>query len=203
MPDFADLFRRRDDTAPDLIAIDGTDRFLIDEAPHVHGDALRQPGEVAVVDDRLGVLTLGLITQYGASDIRVVQDSLVGERALEANAGTFGLRGFHHPDSLEDAFRDVRLVVLRLSKSHDRLDEIARTVARFAAPDVVLLCGGNVKYMNLSQNDVLRRSFGEVTASRGRGSRACSSRRTRCVPRRTVWPRPIPGPDRCTSTTSA
>ncbi|WNY33471.1 hypothetical protein Q9Q99_15675 [Curtobacterium flaccumfaciens] len=78
MPDFADFFRRRDDAAPDLIAIDGTDRFLIDEAPHVHGDALRQPGEVAVVDDRHGVLTLGLITQYGASDIRVVQDSLVG-----------------------------------------------------------------------------------------------------------------------------
>ncbi|MBF4606158.1 methyltransferase [Curtobacterium sp. VKM Ac-1393] len=169
VPDFADLFRHRDESAPDLIAIDGTDRFLIDEAPHVHGDALRQPGQVAVVDDRLGVLTLGLITQYGASDIRVVQDSLVGERALEANAGTFGLRGFHHPDSLEDAFRNVRLVVLRLSKSHDRLDEIARAVARFAAPDVVLLCGGNVKYMNLSQNDVLRRSFGEVTASRGRG----------------------------------
>ncbi|MCS6581713.1 class I SAM-dependent methyltransferase [Curtobacterium citreum] len=169
MPDFADLFRRDSGDEPDLIAIDGTDRFLIDEAPHVHGDALRQPGEVAVVDDRNGVLTLGLITQYGASDIRVVQDSLVAERALEANAGTFGLRGFHHPDSFEDAFRDVRLVVVRLSKSHDRLDEIARAVARFAAPDVVLLCGGNVKYMHVSQNDVLRRSFGEVTASRGRG----------------------------------
>lgn len=169
VPDFADLFRRDSGDEPDLIAIDGTDRFLIDEAPHVHGDALRQPGEVAVVDDRNGVLTLGLITQDGASDIRVVQDSLVAERALEANAGTFGLRGFHHPDSFEDAFRDVRLVVVRLSKSHDRLDEIARAVARFAAPDVVLLCGGNVKYMHVSQNDVLRRSFGEVTASRGRG----------------------------------
>ncbi len=169
MPDFADLFRRRDDSAPDLIAIDGTDRFLIDEAPHVHGDALRQPGEVAVVDDRHGVLTLGLITQHGAKDVRVVQDSLVGQRALEANAGTFGIRGFNHPSTFEDAFRDVRLVVLRLSKSHDRLDEIARAVARFAAPDVVLLCGGNVKYMHVSQNDVLRRSFGEVTASRGRG----------------------------------
>jgi len=168
-PDFADLFRRRDDSAPDLIAIDGTDRFLIDEAPHVHGDALRQPGEVAVVDDRHGVLTLGLITQHGAKDVRVVQDSLVGQRALEANAGTFGIRGFNHPSTFEDAFRDVRLVVLRLSKSHDRLDEIARAVARFAAPDVVLLCGGNVKYMHVSQNDVLRRSFGEVTASRGRG----------------------------------
>lgn len=168
-PDFADFFRRRDDDAPDLIAIDGTDRFILDEAPHVHGDALRQPGEVAVVDDRYGVLTLGAITVHGASDVRVVQDSLVGVRALEANAGTFGRRGFHHPDSLEQAFRDVRLVLLRLSKSNDRLDEIARAVARFAAPDVVLLCGGVTKHMNLSQNDVLRRYFGEVTASRGRG----------------------------------
>ena len=168
-PDFADFFRRRDDAAADLIAIDGTDRFILDEAPHVHGDALRQPGEVAVVDDRYGVLTLGAITVHGASDVRVVQDSLVGVRALEANAGTFGRRGFHHPATLEQAFTDVRLVLLRLSKSNDRLDELARAVARFAAPDVVLLCGGVSKHMNLSQNDVLRRYFGEVTASRGRG----------------------------------
>lgn len=168
-PDLADLFRRRDDDAPDLITIDGTDRFILDEAPHVHGDALRQPGEVAVVDDRNGVLTLGVITVHGASDVRVVQDSLVGVRALEANAGVFGRRGFHHPDSLERAFTDARLVLLRLSKANDRLDEIARAVARYAAPDVVLLCGGVSKHMNLGQNDVLRRYFGDVTASRGRG----------------------------------
>ncbi|MBT2502643.1 class I SAM-dependent methyltransferase [Curtobacterium sp. ISL-83] len=168
--DFADQFRRDPDGGePDLITIDGTDRFILDEAPHVHGDALRQPGEVAVVDDRNGVLTLGALTVHGASDVRVVQDSLVAERALEANAGTFGRRGFHHPETFEQAFRDVRLVLLRLSKSNDRLDEVARAVARFAASDVVLLAGGVSKHMNLSQNDVLRRSFGEVTASRGRG----------------------------------
>ena len=130
--DFADLFRRRSDAGPDLVAIDGTDRFILDEAPNVHGDAVRQPGAVTVVDDVHGVITLGVLALHGAADVRVVQDSLVGERALEANAGTFGLRGFHHPVTLEDAFRDVRLVVLRLSKSHDRLDEIARAVARFA-----------------------------------------------------------------------
>ncbi|WP_255252776.1 class I SAM-dependent methyltransferase [Curtobacterium sp. 'Ferrero'] len=168
-PEFADLFRRRGDDLPDLITIDGTDRFILDEAPHVHGDALRQPGEVAVVDDRNGVVTLGVIAVHGASDVRVVQDSLVAERALEANAGAFGRRGFHHPDTLERAFRDVRLVLLRLSKSNDRLDEVARAVARWAAPDVVLLCGGVSKHMNLGQNAVLRRYFGEVTASRGRG----------------------------------
>ncbi len=168
--DFADQFRRDpDDGGPDLVTIDGTDRFLLDEAPHVHGDAVRQPGDVAVVDDRFGVLTLGLITLHGASDVRVVQDSLVGVRALQASAGTFGLRGFRHAESAEQAFRDVRLVVLRLSKANDRLDEIARAVARWAAPDVVLLAGGVSKHMNLSQNDVLRRYFGEVTASRGRG----------------------------------
>jgi len=168
--DFADHFRRSSENEePDLVAIDGTDRFVLDEAPHVHGDALRQPGEVAVVDDRFGVLTLGVITLHGASDVRVVQDSLVGVRALQATAGTFGRRGFRHAESLEQAFRDVRLVLLRLSKSNDRLDEVARAVARFAAPDVVLLCGGVSKHMHLSQNDVLRRYFGEVTASRGRG----------------------------------
>ncbi|MCJ1714060.1 class I SAM-dependent methyltransferase [Microbacterium sp. M1A1_1b] len=168
--DFAAVFRRDPDAdEPDLVTIDGTDRFLLDEAPHVHGDALRQPGQVAVVDDRNGVLTLGLLTVHGAADVRVVQDSLSAERALEANAGTFGRRGFHHPDSLQDAFRGARLVLLRLSKSLDRLDEVARAVARYAAPDVVLLCGGQTKHMTLSQNDVLRRSFGDVVASRGRG----------------------------------
>jgi 16S rRNA (guanine1207-N2)-methyltransferase len=167
--DFADHLRR-DPTpgGPDLVSIDGTDRFMLDEAPNVHGDALRHPGSVATVDDRFGVLTIGVITLHGASEVRVVQDSLVGERALEATAGTFGHRGFHHPRTLEDAFRDVRLVLLRLTKSLDRLDEIARAVARWAAPDVVLLAGGRTKYMSLSQNDVLRRSFGEVVATRGR-----------------------------------
>jgi len=169
-PDFADLFHRRSTPeGPDLVAIDGTDRFILDEAPHLHGDAIRQPGEVAVVDDRYGVLTLGLLALHGASDVRVVQDSLVSERVLKANAGTFGRGGFHHPDSLEEAFRGVRLVLLRLTKSHDRLDEIARAVARWASPDVVLVAGGQTKHMALSQNDVLRRSFGDVTASRGRG----------------------------------
>jgi 16S rRNA (guanine1207-N2)-methyltransferase len=167
--DFVDHFRRDGGVAgPDLVTIDGTDRFMLDEAPHVHGDALRHPGSVVTVDDRYGVLTLGVVTLHGATDVRVVQDSLVGERALEANAGTFGRRGFHHPRSFEEAFRDARLVLLRLTKSNDRLDEIARSVARWAAPDVVLLCGGRTKYMTLAQNDVLRRSFGEVVASRGR-----------------------------------
>lgn len=197
VPDFADFFRRDPDDGPDLLAIDGTDRFLLDEAPRVHGDALRQPGAVTVVDDLRGTLTVGVIAVHGATKVRVVQDSLVGERALQAYAGTFGHSGFHHPSSFEDAFRDARLVILRLTKSHDRLDEIARAVARFASPDVVLLCGGRTKYMTLSQNDVLRRSFGEVTASRGRGKsrlliaqdplRAAANRAAVTAP----WPRVV------------
>lgn len=167
--DFVAHFRSETPIGADLIAIDGTDRFLLDEAPRVHGDALRHPGTVVVVDDRFGVLTLGVITLHGASDVRVVQDSLVGERALEANAGLFRRGGFHHPASLESAFRDARLVLVRLGKSLDRLDEVARAVARWGAPDVVLLAGGRTKFMTPAQNAVLRRSFGEVRATRGRG----------------------------------
>lgn len=166
--DFVAHFRSETPIGADLIAIDGTDRFLLDEAPRVHGDALRHPGTVVVVDDRFGVLTLGVITLHGASDVRVVQDSLVGERALEANAGLFRRGGFHHPASLESAFRDARLVLVRLGKSLDRLDEVARAVARWGAPDVVLLAGGRTKFMTPAQNAVLRRSFGEVRATRGR-----------------------------------
>jgi 16S rRNA (guanine1207-N2)-methyltransferase len=200
--DFVDHFRRFPEVdEPDLMAIDGTDRFLLDELPVLHADALRHPGAVTVVDDQFGVLTLGVISLHGASDVRVLQDSLVGERALEANAGTFGRRGFHHPQTDEEAFENARLVVMRLPKSNDRLDEIARAVARYAAPDVVLVAGGRTKHMTFSQNDVLRRSFADVSATRGRyrsrllvaadPQRAAAGRAASADP----WPRRVPSSD--------
>ena len=47
--------------------------------------------------------------------------------------------------------------MLRLPKSLDRLDDIARLVARHAKPTVALVAGGRLKYMTLSMNEVLGR----------------------------------------------
>ena len=47
-------------------------------------------GSVVVIGDEYGALTLGA-ADAGATGIRVHQDSLAGERALEANARTAGL----------------------------------------------------------------------------------------------------------------
>ena len=88
---FAQLRRAPDVEAPELVAVDATDRLLLDEAAAAL--ALCGPGEVAVVDDTYGALTLGAVALHGASDVRVAQDLLVGERALARNAERTGLAG--------------------------------------------------------------------------------------------------------------
>lgn len=60
----------------------------------------------------------------------------------------------------------ARLVLLQLPKALAELEEIADAVARWAAPDAVLVAGGRVKHMTLGQNEVLARSFARVQAER-------------------------------------
>ncbi|WP_324275243.1 hypothetical protein [Blastococcus brunescens] len=88
---FGRLRRAPDVEAPELVAVDATDRLLLDEA--AASLALCGPGEVAVVDDAYGALTLGAVALHGVSDVRVSQDLLVGERALARNAERTGLTG--------------------------------------------------------------------------------------------------------------
>jgi 16S rRNA (guanine1207-N2)-methyltransferase len=75
---FDQLRRAPDVEAPELVAVDATDRLLLDEAVGLL--AACGPGEVAVVDDAYGALTLGSVALHGARDVRVAQDLLVGER---------------------------------------------------------------------------------------------------------------------------
>ncbi|HET8878543.1 MAG TPA: class I SAM-dependent methyltransferase, partial [Arthrobacter sp.] len=60
------------------------------------------------------------------------------------------------------AVEGAALVLLQLPRSLAELEEIADAVARYAAPDAVLLAGGRVKHMSLGMNAVLARYFGEV-----------------------------------------
>ena len=168
MPTFAfDLLRRWPDVeAPNLFAVDATDRLLLDEA----AEAVRgAPDAVVVIGDHHGALTLGAVAQLGASSVRVHQDSLVGERALLENARTTGLLGsFTQHDLDAGLLTGARVVLLQLPKSLAALHEITELVAVHADPAVEVYAGGRIKHMTTSMNDVLRRGLAEVHATLAR-----------------------------------
>lgn len=159
-----DRLRRRPDVeAPNLFAADAADRLLADIA----GDAVQQPGLV-VIGDGYGALTLAAAAR-GARDIRVHQDALTGERALDANAAELELAGtYEHRPLDETLVRGARTVLLRLPRSLDALQEIATLIAEHARADVVVYAGGMLKHMTTAMNDVLGEVFGSVEASLAR-----------------------------------
>ena len=166
--DVLGLLRREPDVeAPELVAVDATDRLLLDLAADLI--ARCGPGEVAVIDDSYGALTLGAVALHGARDVRVAQDLLVGERALARNAERTGLTGTYRSVPLgPELAAGARLVLVQAPKALEALREIAEVLAASVAPDVTVLVGGRVKYMTHAMNGVLGDSFGEVSASLAR-----------------------------------
>ncbi|MFX6202051.1 hypothetical protein ABTF50_21860, partial [Acinetobacter baumannii] len=75
---------------PDLVAVDAADRLIFDESEAARADV--PEGDLGVIEDAYGALTLAAAAA-GARGIRVHQDALTGERALEANAARAGLDG--------------------------------------------------------------------------------------------------------------
>lgn len=168
------------------VAVDATDRLLLDEAATLIGQDLDR---VVVIGDRFGALTLGALA-LGARGVRVHQDAITAEAALRANSAraapalAAGRRQAaandtvpHEParpswtghDELEPSLlAGARLVLLQLPASLAELTEIAEFVARYADPAVTLLAGGRVKHMTHAMNDVLGASFAEVRASLAR-----------------------------------
>lgn len=168
MPEFSlNALRRWPDVeAENLYAVDATDRLLLGTA----SVALRgyAPGEVVIVGDTHGALTLGAV-QAGADRVRVHQDSLTGERALAANARAFGLDGRYTPAALgKDLFDGARLVLLQLPRSLDALEEIAWHIASGASSGVTVLAGGRVKHMTAAMNQTLSKYFDSVSAGLAR-----------------------------------
>jgi 16S rRNA (guanine1207-N2)-methyltransferase len=188
---FAKLRREPDVEAPELVAVDATDRLLLDEAAPLL--AACGPGDVAVVDDSYGALTLGAVALHGASGVRVTQDQLVGELALARNAERTGLVGSYRSTGLDaELATGARVVLVKAPKALDALREIAE-VAAAAAPDVTVLVGGRLKHMTHAMNDVLRNSFDDVSATLARQkSRVLVARGPRpgpsSFPRRQVHP---------------
>jgi 16S rRNA (guanine1207-N2)-methyltransferase len=159
------LRRRPDVEAPNLFAADAADRLLADTA----GDAVLRPGLV-VIGDAYGALTLAAAAR-GARGIRVHQDPLTGERALDANAfdlaGELGGVYTHHPLD-ESLVRGATTVLLRLPRSLEALAEIAALIAEHAQPDVRVYAGGMLKHMSVAMNAVLGEVFGSVEVSLAR-----------------------------------
>ncbi|MFT4200203.1 class I SAM-dependent methyltransferase [Gordonia sp. (in: high G+C Gram-positive bacteria)] len=162
-----DLRRYPDVEGPGLVAVDAADRLILDEAAAFTGALTR--GEVCVLDDAYGALTLGLLDGVdGAGEIRVHQDLVTGERALAANAERNGLSGYTSMPFSPAAIADARLVVMRLPRSLDRLAEAAALLAAHAAPDVVVVAGGRIKHMTPRMNEVLGAVFDRVDVTHAR-----------------------------------
>ncbi|MDP9391108.1 MAG: methyltransferase, partial [Actinomycetota bacterium] len=161
------LRRAPDVEAPDLVAVDATDRLLLDESADLLAGC--RPGELAVVDDNYGALTLGAAALHGATEVRVHQDLLVGELALARNAERTGLAGCYRQLTLgADLVDGARVVLVQAPKGLEALREIAEVVAASARPDVTLLVGGRVKHMTHAMNDVLGASLTNVSATLAR-----------------------------------
>ena len=164
-----DLRRWPDLEAPELRAWDAADTLILDEA------APLLPGrDVVVIGDDYGALTLGALAA-GASTVRVHQDPLSAELALEANfrevaeARSLSLSKGYASWGLEPALMEgASLVLLRLPRSLDALDDIAALIAGHAASDVVVIAGGRLKHMTVSMNEVLSRHFGRLNVSLAR-----------------------------------
>lgn len=169
-----DALRRWPDfEAPELRAWDAADTLILDEAePLLPGSAL------VVIGDDYGALTLGALDR-GAGRVRVHQDSLSGELALRAN----GDGDYEHLALVPELVAGATLVLLRLPRSLDALEEIAALIAAHADPAVVVIAGGRLKHMSTSMNEVLRRHFGRLDVSLAR-------QKSRLL----IAREPIPGP---------
>lgn len=164
--EYARLRRWPDVEGENLFASDAADRLIADLARDAVAAAAG--GEVVVIGDAYGALTLAAAAE-GATGLRVHQDPLTGEQALAANAAELGYSDAYRGLPLDaELVRDARVVLLRLPRSLDALDEIATLVAAHAHPEAVVYAGGMLKHMSLAMNDVLGTAFASVTASLAR-----------------------------------
>ena len=153
--DFAELRRWPDIEADNLFAYDASDRLILETAAEQLEAAA--PGTVVVIGDNYGALTLGAIALHGAKAVRVHQDALTGERALEANAE--GVDEFTNHPLGEQLLTGATVVLWQLPRGLDELEEIADAIARYADPSVVVVAGGRLKHLTPTMNPVLLNYF--------------------------------------------
>jgi 16S rRNA (guanine1207-N2)-methyltransferase len=161
-----ELRRYPDVEADNLFAVDSADRLLLDEAADALGAA--GDGEVVVIGDSYGALTLGAIHRFGLTGVRVHQDRITGEHALDYNAEDLGIEGYSHHTLDAEFVAGARVILLRLPRGLDALDEIAGLIARNAHPDVVVFAGNRIKHLTSAMNDVFTKHFGRLDVTHAR-----------------------------------
>nr|WP_183513074.1 methyltransferase [Paeniglutamicibacter cryotolerans] len=168
--DFTALRRRPDVEAPNLQAHDAADLLLLDTARESGALAAAADGKLVVLGDHYGALVLGAVAR-GATGVRVHQDGLSGQRAIDANAAGLlpqSAGAYRHLPLDAALVEGATLVLMALPRSLDALEEMAALLAKHADPSVTLLATGRVKHMSLAMNEVLGRYFGEVSAGLAR-----------------------------------
>lgn len=191
--------------SPELVAVDSADRLLLSELQDaVAADAALLSTPLTVIGDTHGALTLGAIAEVGFTDVHVHQDACSGELALLNNAHELsallptGSR-FTQLALAEELVTGSRIVVLRLPRSLEQLDQWAALIAAYAADDVLVLGGGRIKHMTLGMNEVLARYFTTVEASlaeqKSRVLRARGPVRQRAIQALGLWPKSQHHPD--------
>ncbi len=177
---FARLRRFPDLESPELVAVDAADRLLLDElSAALKHDPSLAASPLVVIGDTHGALTLGALS-FGELDlegpaarfsqVNVHQDARSGELALDANAASLATflpaeATFTHHALNVDLVAGARVVILRLPRALEQLDQWASLIAAHAAPDVLVLAGGRIKHMTLGMNEVMGRYFDMVEAS--------------------------------------
>lgn len=155
-----------------LRAWDAADALVLDEAAEALAATPREA--IVVIDDDFGALTLGALDAAPPPSgreaaVRVHSDALTGERAIARNAERAGLADAVRLMPFDATLVEgARLVLLRLPRSLDRLDEVAALVAAHADPGVVLVAGGRLKHMTTAMNEVLWRRFARLDVSLAR-----------------------------------
>ena len=167
--DFDLLGRAPDVEAENLQAFDAADKLLLDTAGSDLEAAASGSGAPVVIGDSYGALTLGAAARYSLAGIRVHQDPFSGQLALDRNAEALGLAGRYTHWGLEPGLvSGAGVILLRLPRSLDALDEIARLVAEHAPSNVRIYAGGRIKHMTTAMNGVLGQYFQSVTAGLAR-----------------------------------
>lgn len=186
--DLSRLRRRPDVEDPSLQAWDATDEILLREALEDVAARGLTGADVVLVGERHGAMSAGLAAA-GLRGLRVVQDRLVHERALDANLDLLGLptAAVRHLRVEPASFVGARLVLWQLPRSLDAVSRMV-SVMHTVASEALLLAGGRVKHLSLSMNASLAAGFGPVQPQLAeRKSRILRVRRDP-----TLLPPPIP-----------
>lgn len=163
--DLGQLRRFPDVEAENLFAHDATDALLLQEAraalTGTHGT------DVVVIGDRYGALTLGAVAQHQLSGLRVQQDGMSGELALENNARHLGLTKTFTSLALgPELFAGAKVILWQLPRGLEEIAEVAELMSAHASPQMQLFAGGRVKHMTLAMNQVLGKYFAQVEPGR-------------------------------------